>query len=243
MKTYIMLFVFAALCHFTCIAQNGSTTVVRRSIASIDRQTPVVDSAGKKLTYDDWYNKLMTGEYTLAGRQAHEKDTVFVLKRLSEQQIAISMANMPPPTTGPFKNDEQSVEPFYLSGIDKFKLKSKDWPGKIVVLNFWFINCPPCRQEIPELNKLVTKYAGNQNIIFIGICLDSKSDIEKFIKETPFAYHLVADGRYFTDPLGIRQYPLNMVVDKQGIIRLNTVGYGPHWAKFIDAAIDKYKDL
>ncbi len=243
MKRYLVLFVFAAICHFTGSAQSGSPTTKRRAFSAPDRQTLVLDSTGKTLTYDEWHDKIITGEYNLVGRQASNADTAFILKRLPDEEIASRIANMPPPPSGPFKNDEQPIEPFAVTDINKFKFKSKDWAGKVLVFNFWFIDCPPCRQEIPELNKIVAKYADDKNIIFIGICLDGKSDIEKFIKDTPFAYHLVPDGRYFTEPLGIRQYPLNMVVDKQGMIRFNTVGYGPHWAKFIDEAIGKYKDL
>lgn len=243
MKFYIVLFAFAAICRFSGYAQNGSPSTKIRPFGAPNKYALVLDSAGKTLPFDEWHSKLITGEYSLVGRQANETDTCFVLKKLSEQQIASLMANMPSPTTGPFKNGEQSLDPFTVTDINKFKLKSKDWAGKIVVLNFWFIDCPPCRQEIPELNKLVAKYTDDKNIVFIGICLDSKSDIEKFIKDTPFAYHQVPDGRDFTNPLGIHQYPLNMVVDKQGIIQLNTVGYGPHWEKFIDEAISKCKDL
>jgi thiol-disulfide isomerase/thioredoxin len=108
----------------------------------------------------------------------------------------------------------------------------KDWAGKTVVLNFWFIGCPPCRAEIPDLNKLALKYKDNPNVIFIAIALDESWEVADFMKKNPLAYHLVGDGRYYAKLFDINLYPTNVVVDKQGKVQLHySGGYmnGPNW--------------
>ncbi|MGK0324190.1 MAG: thiol-disulfide isomerase/thioredoxin, partial [Psychroserpens sp.] len=48
--------------------------------------------------------------------------------------------------------------------------------GKVVVINFWFINCKPCVAEIPDLNKLKAKF-NNKDAVFVAIALDSKPSL------------------------------------------------------------------
>ncbi len=46
-----------------------------------------------------------------------------------------------------------------------------EYRGKIVVLNFWATWCPPCREELPMLNKLAKEYDG-KNVVFIAASID-----------------------------------------------------------------------
>jgi thiol-disulfide isomerase/thioredoxin len=60
-----------------------------------------------------------------------------------------------------------------------------DYRGKIVVLNFWATWCPPCREELPMLNKLSKDYAA-KNVIFIAAAIDdaqTKDKIPSFLKK------------------------------------------------------------
>jgi thiol-disulfide isomerase/thioredoxin len=45
--------------------------------------------------------------------------------------------------------------------------------GKTVVLNFWFLGCPPCVAEVPELNKLVAEFK-DKNVVFLALALDDE---------------------------------------------------------------------
>ncbi|WP_184546887.1 TlpA family protein disulfide reductase [Mucilaginibacter sp. FT3.2] len=243
MKTYLILLTFLAIFHFNSSAQSNPTVRKRMSFGMPNKNTLVLDSMGKVLTYQQWHSKIITGDYSLRGRQTSNTDTAYILTKLPDNEIASRLANMPPPFQGPFFNNGNPIKPFDIKDINGNKFAAADWAGKVVVFNFWFINCPPCRQEIPELNTIVTKNAGNKQVVFIGVCLDNKTDVEKFIKDLPFAYRQVANGKSITGNLGISQYPVNLVIDKHGIVQFNTTGYGPHWAKFIDEAIDKYKVL
>jgi thiol-disulfide isomerase/thioredoxin len=67
----------------------------------------------------------------------------------------------------------------------------KQWQGKIIVLNFWATWCPPCRDEMPELSVLNTKYQ-NKNVIVLGIATDDLGLVKEFAEETPLSYPLLA---------------------------------------------------
>src|SRR5262249_20333011 len=53
---------------------------------------------------------------------------------------------------------EETVPAFNVTSLDGQKLDLSALKGKVVVLNFWFIDCPPCQAEMPSLNTLVSEF-------------------------------------------------------------------------------------
>ena len=90
--------------------------------------------------------------------------------------------------------------------------------GKVVVLEFWNINCVPCVQAIPHLNELVEQFS-NQ-VVFISISDDNGDYLKKFLKRKPISSWVVLDGllnptRTAFDVHGI---PHTVIVDASGKI-------------------------
>ncbi len=120
------------------------------------------------------------------------------------------------------------------STVPKYKFKtltnkeynSKEMTGKVVVFNFWFTTCPPCKSEIPVLNDLKKKYKDNDDVVFIAIALDPTYKLLDFFKTTRFDYDIVANGNKISAlrKLKITAYPTNIIVDKNGIIQHYHVG-------------------
>jgi cytochrome c biogenesis protein CcmG, thiol:disulfide interchange protein DsbE len=72
-------------------------------------------------------------------------------------------------------------------------IKLSDYHGKIVVLNCWFIKCPPCIKEIPGLNKLKRKYA-KKGVEFIAVTFESVNDVKQFLLKEPFNFTMITDA-------------------------------------------------
>src|SRR6187402_3056684 len=110
----------------------------------------VKDSLGAVVPYTLWSSLLMTGRYKI---KAIEKDnTEFILYRLSNEEYEKGLETMPKPKESNFFRTGSRFSHFKTTDIDGNKINTKNLEGKIIVLNFWFINCPPCRMEMPELS-------------------------------------------------------------------------------------------
>ncbi len=149
------------------------------------------------------------------------------------------MKNWPKPVVSEYFKTGEKTKLFSARDINGYKLSLKELRGKVVVLNFWFIGCPACMQEIPDLNEVAAKYKDNPNVVFIAIALDFKSDLKKFLVSKPFNYHIVEQGDYYARIYGISLYPTNVILDKQGNVALHWVGDAPSAPYWMTKTIDE----
>lgn len=189
-------------------------------------ETVVKDSSGAVYPASVWKPLLTTGKYVLRALTPGSKDTEFLLVLLSEEEQKRRFNNLPKPRESPFFTTGKKPPSFSGKDLNGNKYKLKDLQGKVVVLNFWFVACGPCRVEIPELNKLADEYKDSSNVVFLAIALDPANDVEKFLKTTPFHYNIISDGRYISSIYRIVSYPTNAVIDKTGKVIFHSTGYG-----------------
>ena len=107
---------------------------------------------------------------------------------------------------------------FSVRTIDGKTIDQAAVKGKVLVLNFWFIGCPGCMEEIPKLNELAAKYSGNTDVVFLALALDPPKSLADFTKKSPFNYLHSGDARGTMELFGVRTYPRNVVVGKDGKI-------------------------
>jgi thiol-disulfide isomerase/thioredoxin len=94
------------------------------------------------------------------------------------------------------------------------------WQRKILVVNFWASWCPPCVEEMPTLDLLQQEYL-QQNVLFVGIGIDSPSNIREFLKSTPVSYPIVIgglEGSSLSKQMGNAQgaLPYTVIINQQG---------------------------
>ena len=71
---------------------------------------------------------------------------------------------------------------FKLKTTEGYVLNSQNLQGKIIVVNVWATWCPTCIQEIPALNRLKAKYAGDTSIVFLGLCEEGTNQMNQVLK-------------------------------------------------------------
>lgn len=106
------------------------------------------------------------------------------------------MVKMQTDTEMPIKTDMigKTALPFSVTDINGNNYSLESLKGKVIVINFWFVECKPCVMEMPELNKLVEKYK-NKEVVFLGFAMNEKDKIEKFLKTTTYKYNIVAAAK------------------------------------------------
>ena len=60
---------------------------------------------------------------------------------------------------------------FSLTDLSGRTIKSDELKGKVVLVNFWATWCPPCREEMPGMERLWTRYR-DRGLVVVAVSLD-----------------------------------------------------------------------
>lgn len=210
------------------------TSNIRLNASSI-----VKDSSGLVYPYAIWQKLIQTGEYSIRIIDINANPLEFLLVRLSEAEKYTRDEKMPKPNESRFFRTGNTISNVKLVTMDGKKYVLKDMKGKVVVLNFWFINCPPCRMEIPHLNNMVEAYKEREDVVFLAVALDQSYELKEFLKEMPFQYGIVDAGSYVASRYGINLFPTHVVIDKEGKVIFHTSGYGMGTVPWLKKAINE----
>lgn len=237
MKKIMLLLALCLTINLT-YAQTTTTKSIK-----LDDKSIVKDTEGSIYPYVIWQKLMQTGQYgvkPVSGAESNE----FLLYKLTEEEIALRkkrraelVSTMPRPRASDNFREGEKFRFEKMKDIDGMKHDFKADTGKVVVFNFWFINCPPCKQEIPELNELVEKYKQNKEVVFIAIALDDNYALKDFLRTMPFKYNVVGDGRYYAEKYGVKSYPTHVIVGKDGLIKFSTVGLATNTIHWVDKTI------
>ncbi len=98
----------------------------------------------------------------------------------------------------------------------------EDWRGHVVLLNFWFIDCPNCILEFPYLQQVYQESGGDGGFQILAVNpYDAMEDIRQFRTESGLTFPFLSDGEHAVSQTdyNVGIYPTNLLVDKRGVIR------------------------
>lgn len=142
----------------------------------------------------------------------------------ASRRLSTSTADSAPRATA-----NQPSPAWELKGVDGKTVKSSDFAGKVVILDFWATWCGPCRMEIPGFIELQKQYA-DKGLVVIGISLDQDgaSAVKPFIEKMGINYPIVLGDEAVVSAFGgIEGIPTTFIIDRAGNIVRKHVGYAP----------------
>jgi len=108
---------------------------------------------------------------------------------------------------------------FTLEDLEGNWVRLSDFRGKPVLLNFWATWCPPCRKEVPDLQKFHEEFG--DKIVLLGINWgEALEEVKDFVNRYGVSYTNVMDkdGKFFV-LYALTGLPTSYWIDEQGIIR------------------------
>lgn len=126
--------------------------------------------------------------------------------------------------TTQFYAPENRGEPIEFEGVTENgdRISSDDLAGSIVLVNFWYAGCGPCRTEADDLNSLFDEYA-DQGVEFLGVNIrDDVANAVSFEKEHEVEYDSILDvgdaavTLAFARPAPPSTTPTTFLLDREG---------------------------
>jgi peroxiredoxin/outer membrane lipoprotein-sorting protein len=124
----------------------------------------------------------------------------------------------------------QKAPDFEFISLDGQKIKLSSLQGKIVWLNFWRFQCPPCRVELPFLEQIHKKYA-DQGIVVLGFNFsDDRQDALDFLTQNKISFPNIIDTSDEAVITGFMLYmaraaPVNYIINREGEIASSWLGF------------------
>lgn len=127
---------------------------------------------------------------------------------------------------------DPTTAPVVFSGttITGTTFSSKQYLGTVVVVNFWYAGCPPCRAEAPTLNSLAERYAGDVQFVGVNVSDDSAT-AAGFERTYGNVYPSIVDQEggaavqlAFATSKPPKAVPSTLVLDREGRVTARIVG-------------------
>jgi thiol-disulfide isomerase/thioredoxin len=128
---------------------------------------------------------------------------------------------------------------FRLKTLDGRQLGPADFPGQVVVVDFWASWCGPCRFQAQILETLFRDFKGKGVQFLAANVGEEEATVRSFVKNKPFPYPVLLDTETtVSGNLGVYALPTLMVIDKKGKISYLESGIidGPSLRKILKNA-------
>lgn len=115
--------------------------------------------------------------------------------------------------------------PFTLQNLDGQDVTLSDFRGKIVMLNFWFVACPPCAAEMPHIQAVFDNWSADELAILGVNRIDNTDTIRSFMDTEQLTFRALLDsvGAVHAN-YSVSQVPTTFFIDTEGIIQKVQLG-------------------
>ncbi len=145
----------------------------------------------------------------------------------------IRYEHVPPPISAPsldaatalleLRDDILQETGFSLTALDGKSYSLDGLLGKVVLLNFWATWCPPCRKEMPDLEKLYQAF-GKQGFVVLAVSDEERAVVEPFLQGKGYTFPILLDpGKKVSAAFQVEGIPKSFVFDRQGKLAAQSI--------------------
>lgn len=117
------------------------------------------------------------------------------------------------------------AQDFKLKDLDGNEVALSNFKGKKVFLNFWATWCPPCKAEMPDIEKLYGETKDSDLVILAIDMGENKETVKSFIVENGYNFRILLDtNQEVARKYNISSMPTSFFIDKEGYIRATHIG-------------------
>jgi peroxiredoxin len=114
----------------------------------------------------------------------------------------------------------QAAKEFSIPTLERTTFRLADYRGKVVFLNFWATWCPPCKEEMPAMERLYQRYK-DKGLVVLAVSVDTEGVpiVTPFVKEYKLTFPIGFDHKMaVAEEYGVRGLPTSFLVDKRGTL-------------------------
>jgi len=107
---------------------------------------------------------------------------------------------------------------FELINLKGEQVKLSDFHGKKIMLNFWATWCPPCKEEMPDMEKFHQQ--AKDDVVILAVNIDPQYNVQEFITEMGITFPILLDKKDDVNSIyQVLTIPTTYFIDEEGIIR------------------------
>ena len=117
------------------------------------------------------------------------------------------------------------AEDFAVTLVRGEPLKLREQRGKAVMVNFWATWCPPCREEMPAMERLYSRHR-ERGFVLLAVSVDSDAALVKqFLDKHKLTFPVTLDAKMdLANAYGVRGLPASFLIDRHGYLAALALG-------------------
>lgn len=155
----------------------------------------------------------------------------------SRVPVAATTDGAPPPSP----REGFSAPDFTLETLDGRQMTLSDLRGQVVLVNFWASWCPPCRAEMPAIERVYRSYK-DLGLEVLAVNTTNQDDVAAaaaFVQELGLSFPIPLDHTgAVSASYNLRGLPSSYFIDEQGVIRSVVVG-GPMSEALVQSKVEE----
>jgi len=119
----------------------------------------------------------------------------------------------------------KQAEDFTVALLRGETLKLKEQRGKAVMINFWATWCPPCREEMPAMERLYSRHRA-RGFVLLAVSVDTDASLVKpFLDKHRLTFPVALDAKMdLANTYGVRGLPASFLIDRHGYLTALALG-------------------